>query len=291
MDPTTIFIIIMIASVGRNDVYDHLKAVLRRKFGRESRLARSFDDLEANPDSPVCRQILEEELRAVKLDEDPEILLAVQLLRERMGFPLEKEEEISDTDINIRDFGFVAGPCYSINCSENFSIVSDKEGGRLYRVWFGTNRKPVAKLNEIVGFCADRETNPRTTHYGFCEVAIPKCHREIGSVGSSWWRRWMKLKDDRLKLKLVSTIPEPDFWTLVKKELDRWRPKQRRVLVYFHGYNVTFKEAAIRAAQIGFDLKVKGAMAFFSWPSKGAIEGYPADEAVIDASEIGRAHV
>lgn len=57
-------------------------------------------------------------------------------------------------------------------------------------------------------------------------------------------------------------------------------------LVFIHGFNVTFEEAAIRAAQIGFDLKVPGITAFFSWPSKGRLSllDYAADEATIDAS-------
>jgi esterase/lipase superfamily enzyme len=46
-----------------------------------------------------------------------------------------------------------------------------------------------------------------------------------------------------------------------------------------------FDEAAIRAAQIGFDLKVPGAMAFFSWPSRGGLDGYATDQASIEASE------
>ena len=60
---------------------------------------------------------------------------------------------------------------------------------------------------------------------------------------------------------------------------------RRTGLVYLHGYNVGFEDAAIRAAQIGFDLKVSGATAFFSWPSQGKLDGYPADEASIEASE------
>ena len=56
-------------------------------------------------------------------------------------------------------------------------------------------------------------------------------------------------------------------------------------MVYLHGYNTTFHEAAIRAAQIGFDLKIPGEMAFFSWPSRGTLDGYTADEASIEASE------
>jgi esterase/lipase superfamily enzyme len=50
-------------------------------------------------------------------------------------------------------------------------------------------------------------------------------------------------------------------------------------------YNVSFEEAALRAAQIGFDLSIRGVMAFFSWPSRGSIQGYMADSASIEASE------
>ena len=56
-------------------------------------------------------------------------------------------------------------------------------------------------------------------------------------------------------------------------------------MIFVHGYNVSFQDAALRAAQIGFDLSVKGTMAFFSWPSQGSTGGYPADEATIEASE------
>lgn len=57
-------------------------------------------------------------------------------------------------------------------------------------------------------------------------------------------------------------------------------------LFFLHGFNVTFEEAAIRAAQIGVDLKVPGATAFFSWPSRGNVAAYSADEATIEASEL-----
>ena len=51
------------------------------------------------------------------------------------------------------------------------------------------------------------------------------------------------------------------------------------------GSTSRFEDAAIRAAQIGYDLKVPGATAFFSWPSRGSVAAYPADEASIEASE------
>jgi len=57
-----------------------------------------------------------------------------------------------------------------------------------------------------------------------------------------------------------------------------------QILVYVHGYNVSFEAAVLRAAQIGFDLKVPGVTAAFYWASKGSPEAYMADEDTIRLS-------
>ncbi|KAL0630478.1 hypothetical protein Q9L58_010674 [Maublancomyces gigas] len=54
--------------------------------------------------------------------------------------------------------------------------------------------------------------------------------------------------------------------------------------MFVHGYNVTFNEAAIRAGQLSYDLKIQNA-AFFSWPSLGKISAYPADEVSVANAE------
>lgn len=48
---------------------------------------------------------------------------------------------------------------------------------------------------------------------------------------------------------------------------------------------MSFEAAALQAAQMGVDLQLQGIMAFYSWPSKAKLLGYPADEATIEASE------
>lgn len=48
---------------------------------------------------------------------------------------------------------------------------------------------------------------------------------------------------------------------------------------------MSFREAVLRAAQIGFDLRVDGIMALFSWPSKWDLLPYAADEASIELAE------
>jgi esterase/lipase superfamily enzyme len=49
-----------------------------------------------------------------------------------------------------------------------------------------------------------------------------------------------------------------------------------------HGYRSTFKDAALRAGQLSYELKIP--IAFFSWPSAGTLLGYMSDEDQIMAA-------
>lgn len=153
----------------------------------------------------------------------------------------------------------------------------------LYPLWFGTNRKPVNIQDISKGFSKERDEK---LHYGICEVAVPKSHK-IGSTGSSWWTKLLTLTDDRLRLQQGSLqlLAEDIFWANVHQSLQEHEPNERAALVFIHGFNVSFEDAATRAAQIGFDLQVPGIMAFYSWPSQAKLMGYTADEATIEASE------
>jgi esterase/lipase superfamily enzyme len=58
--------------------------------------------------------------------------------------------------------------------------------------------------------------------------------------------------------------------------------KEKKAFVFVHGFDVTFEDAARRTAQLAYDLKFQGVPIFYSWPSRGELAGYPADEATID---------
>ena len=152
---------------------------------------------------------------------------------------------------------------------------------RVYRVWFGTNRRPIDPADPSQGFGPEDD---RQLYYGTCGVLVPKSHK-IGSVGSSWWRRWLRGEDDRLKLQAIEAMATEAFWSSIHNEMALISHGKRTAVVFIHGYNVAFEAAAIRAAQIGFDLRVPGIMAFYSWPSQASLLGYTADEATIEASE------
>ena len=152
-----------------------------------------------------------------------------------------------------------------------------------FRVWYGTNRRPVDGNKPDKGFTAERDIT--AVHYGSCRVFIPHTHK-IGSLGSPWWKRLWMWKDDRLRIASLKCMDDPEkFWRAIAAHLAPLRASERQALIFIHVFNVSFNDAALRAAQIGFDLGMQGAMAFFSWPSKGTLKGYAADEATIGVSE------
>lgn len=57
------------------------------------------------------------------------------------------------------------------------------------------------------------------------------------------------------------------------------------LLLYIHGYNVSFEDAAINSAQLSYDLGFSGTSVFFSWPARGDFPTYVADVESARASE------
>ena len=152
--------------------------------------------------------------------------------------------------------------------------------GTVFPVWFGTNRKP-----EGAGFGSAR--HDRTT-YGRAEVFVPVGHR-TGEIGTSFWKKLLRfdLRDDTLRLQRTSTLQHAAWLDEVRDTIEAAKTEAggSHAVVFLHGFNVSFEDAAIRAAQIGIDLAMPGATAFFSWPSRGNVTDYPVDEATIEASE------
>ena len=52
----------------------------------------------------------------------------------------------------------------------------------------------------------------------------------------------------------------------------------RSLLIFVHGYNVSFEDAAVRAAQIAADTDLDGVVVIFDWPSAGAMSSYVRDQ-------------
>lgn len=157
------------------------------------------------------------------------------------------------------------------------------KGGHVFRVWYATNRVPIQGGGKITGFGNDPDPHDEV-HYGRCYAFVPKSHRP-GGMGTPFYRRWSKgrFKADHIKLTRQESVSgADDYFADLRREFKAF-PDARQLLVYIHGYNVSFEGAALRAAQIGFDLECE--TAFFSWPSCAQPEKYPADKDRIEDSE------
>ncbi|HEU4559240.1 MAG TPA: hypothetical protein VFS20_15390 [Longimicrobium sp.] len=85
MDPVTTSVIAALQKLSEplvKDAYDGLKALIARKFGRDSRIAAAVDAAEAQPQSPARAAVVQEEVAAAAADQDPEIVEQARALGE-----------------------------------------------------------------------------------------------------------------------------------------------------------------------------------------------------------------
>ena len=137
----------------------------------------------------------------------------------------------------------------------------------IYKVWYATNR--VIRSGSFTSELSER------LRFGDCRVAIPRSHK-FGSLGSPLsirvFQRVTTGSDDALRIVQRSgwafDVGPTGFVNALRASL---RQKSDQILVYLHGYNVSFEDAILRAAQIGFDLKVPGVTAAFCWASGKAL--------------------
>lgn len=121
MEPITMAIIAALTAgvtagatqVGKSalvDAYNGFKALLSKKFGKQSKLTKAVDELEENPDSKGRQLTLQEEVEAVQAGQDSEVLQAAKLLAaavqryaEHTGATGVDLEEIKAVNLKIED--------------------------------------------------------------------------------------------------------------------------------------------------------------------------------------------
>ncbi len=154
---------------------------------------------------------------------------------------------------------------------------SEMEKPQVYPLWYGTNRKPKDSNDLSKGFSGQGDDR---VHYGTCEVVVKKTHK----FGSVEWFQNLFTRSTRLDRASLQQMVELDFWASIQSNLAEIDLGKRNALVFIHGYNVSFAGAAKTAAQLGCELEIP-MTAFYSWPSKGRLLGYGADESSIEDSE------
>lgn len=144
------------------------------------------------------------------------------------------------------------------------------------RVYYGTDRAKTNTSGPKEMFVAERGE----MSLGHCDVSIPRDHR-LGELEAPSVFRFEFRENPEKHVVLLDVVPvsPKKFIENIRQRTEE--SKEKEALVFVHGYNVTFEDAARRTAQMAYDLAFDGPSAFFSWPSKAEYKGYPADEVSI----------
>ncbi|NVM92695.1 esterase/lipase superfamily enzyme [Variovorax sp. SG517] len=129
-------------------------------------------------------------------------------------------------------------------------------------VFYGTNRTPVARP---VYFDDNEATQ---VQYGYTLVSLPWIH-EKGEVETPTVFDRDKSNPDKFMLLLDAVPLRPEEFIVQVNRSFGAAPRKNIGFVFVHGFNVPFRDAALRTAQLAVDMQLPVVPAFFSWPSNG----------------------
>lgn len=149
--------------------------------------------------------------------------------------------------------------------------------GQIVRIFYATDRHPSPVRTKYgQAYDGNRSLNGSLS-YGTAFVSIPRDHK-IGQLEDAtfWSFSFLPSAADYVSLSRVNVQNQSSFFNDIHATVSSSDSKS--VLVFIHGYNVSFEDATRRTAQMAYDLGFDGAPILYSWPSKGRAQDYPADE-------------
>jgi esterase/lipase superfamily enzyme len=180
----------------------------------------------------------------------------------------------------------------------NPAVIDD--GSRKFTdvlTFYGTNRVPIRE--SFSGKLTYSGENSKRVEYGWTHITVPKV-RKPGSV---------KIADsdeepkEELHFILKRTTPfsgSTAFGERLRDSLDctyydfsnpgdpvclqRAFDKPKELLIFIHGHNVSFKNAAMRTAQLSVDLDISSGV-FYSWPAGAHAAAYGTSRTNADESD------
>lgn len=158
-------------------------------------------------------------------------------------------------------------------------------------VLYGTNRKPV-RGNLQISYGPDADDD---LHLGLLSITIPTKRNALPQKGE-------KIPTLKPSQRFVSDVDREEFFTIWGNDrlsdnefalfanfyAQQAKDFEKQAIVYIHGFNVTFRSAAFRAAQLKFDSGFDGPMFMYSWPANGNVNSYLTD---MDDADLSVDHV
>ncbi len=156
----------------------------------------------------------------------------------------------------------------------------DDEGFAEVEIFYGTDRKLRSGDPVETRFGPQRMSWPGI-HLGIGRVSIPRDHR-MGQIErpSIWKLEFTPDPREHVVLLGVEPLNKQTFYQRLRGKLGKSGEKE--LMVFVHGFNVSFHDAALRTGQLAYDLGLDGAPVLYSWPSMGSVNSYTVDEASVE---------
>jgi esterase/lipase superfamily enzyme len=150
----------------------------------------------------------------------------------------------------------------------------------LVRVFFATDRRPSGGKGPSNYFGSEWYDEGDHLYTGVVTVSIPPVHKE-GKVERpfKWWI--IEFSEDPKKHVVLTEMKiekADDFYGALRNEYGGRDPEKRSAMVFIHGFNVPFDDAAYTTAQLAYDLDFEGVPMLYSWPAKGSVFAYEGDQ-------------
>jgi esterase/lipase superfamily enzyme len=139
--------------------------------------------------------------------------------------------------------------------------------GRIVKVFYATDRRPTGSPEPNTFFGAEPSPSGNLL-WGTCDVSIPN-RREIGTLPGIGKSVREENPNIHIVLLRVRTLTRNHFFSQL--QTDTQGAPKHELLVFIHGFNVEFKDAVRRTAQLAVDLGFEGIPVTYSWPSFGTL--------------------
>ena len=144
-------------------------------------------------------------------------------------------------------------------------------------IFFATDREQ-RNTASVRTFYGGKRSFAGRTDYGIAKVSIPEDRHTMGEIERpKWWK--LQLREDpqeHVVLAEIQVLEQGLFVDTLRSAVTV--AQEPDLLLFIHGYNTSFADAAMRTAQITYDLQFPGPAILYSWPSGAELQMYAADE-------------
>lgn len=156
------------------------------------------------------------------------------------------------------------------------SYASLDSGASRVTIFVATTRRftPSDRAGDRPG---DRFTGDDADSLQFAAVGVNVPGYRVRSVGDLPRESSFRTVDPQREFFVTSVIPADSARFVQRLANDLATTRSRDVLVFVHGFNVSFEDAAVRAAQVAADMSFDGSVVLFSWPSAASVTSYLRD--------------